>query len=225
MMRTHHSGKCCSQDDNIDESEPVRKEPEEPVNNLLVEEEPLGELVGELVGGEAEQVEDHGEQQVEDHIIEQERDVSYSKTVKMTAKGKKEKKAQEKAEVRNKLERAAKDWMSGKFKSLAECSKVHGVNYRTLHKGIVKNGGEFKGSGQFSTILSGDEEKLVMDHVLYVEKIGYGESLHTLRILVHELLIAAKNVNPNRITGLEAVNQMPTRSWVNRFCERQQLSL
>ena len=127
---------------------------------------------------------------MEEHLIEQGRDgqvsASYSKTVKMTAKGKKEKKAQEKAEVRNKLERATKDWISGKFKSLAECSKVHGVNYRTLHKGIVKNGGKFKGSGQFSTILSGDEEKLVMDHVLYVEKIGYGESLYTLRLLVYD---------------------------------------
>ena len=151
--------------------------------------------------------------------------MSGSKATIMTAKEKKKQAALRKEEVRKGLERAAQDWHKGKFKSLLECSRVHGVNYWTLHKGIVKNGGEFKGSGKFSTILSREEEQLVVDHVLYVEKIGYGESLHTVRKLVHEVLLAAKIANPNQITGLENVNQMPSCSWVQRFCQRQQLSL
>ena len=102
--------------------------------------------------------------------------------------------------------------MNGKFRSVRECTRVHNVAYRTLHKGIVTNGGLFKGSGKFSTILSREEEMLVKEHVLYMEKIGYGLSITSLRLLVHDLVMGALRVHPNRITGLETCNQMQTTS-------------
>ena len=109
--------------------------------------------------------------------------------------------------------------------SVQECARVHHVPHRTLHKGIVTNAGLFKGSGKFSTILSREEEMLVKEHVLYMEKIGYGLSLTSLGVLVHDLLMGALRAKPNRITGLEICNQMPSKSWANRFCDRHNLSL
>ena len=91
----------------------------------------------------------------------------------------------EEEEKCKKLELAAKDWMNGKFRSVREYARVHNVAYRTLHKGIVTNAGLFKGSGKFSTILSREEEMLVTEHVLYMEKIGYGLSITSVRLLVH----------------------------------------
>ena len=114
--------------------------------------------------------------------------------------------AKEKEEKNKKLELAARDWMNGKFKSVRECARVHHVPHRTLHKGIVTNAGLFKGSGKFSTILSREEEMLVKEHVLYMEKIGYGLSLTSLRVLVHDLLMGALRAKPNRITGLKICN-------------------
>ena len=107
--------------------------------------------------------------------------------------------------------------MNGKFKSVRECAMIHNVPYRTLHKGIVNNAGLFKGSGKFSTILSREEEMLVKEHVLYMEKIGYGLLITSVRLLVHDLLMGALRANPNRVTGLETCKQMPSIFWVTRF--------
>ena len=58
-----------------------------------------------------------------------------------------------------------------------------------------------------------------------MEKIGYGLSITSLRLLVHDLLMGAQRANPNRITGLENFNQMLSTSWVTQFCNRHDLSL
>ena len=140
-------------------------------------------------------------------------------------KEKKLKLVKEKEDKWKQLELAAKDGMNGKFRSVRECARVHNVAYRTLHKGIVTNAGLFKGSGKFSTILSREEEMLVKEHFLYMAKIGYGLLITSVRHLVHDLLMGALQANPNRVTGLETCNQMPSISWVTRFCDRHELSL
>lgn len=49
------------------------------------------------------------------------------------------------------LRSAAADFLGGKFSSLHQAAVTYGVEYSTLHKGLMKNGGEFKGSRHFSS--------------------------------------------------------------------------
>jgi hypothetical protein len=147
------------------------------------------------------------------------------KQPRLSSKKKKEAKQLVKEGHRLRLIAAAKDWKLLKFPSVTECAKAHGVNPRTLHYGITLNDGQFAGSGKKACILTKEEELMVANHCRYVEKIGYGENLHSVRLLVQELLTRVKAARPDRITGLEDQQHLPSHSWVNRFCERNGLTL
>ena len=88
---------------------------------------------------------------------------------------------------------------------------------------MVKNGGEFQGSGKFTDRLSPEEEKKVTDHVKWRASISYGVDWPMLRLLLQEVLVAVTRSNPERITGLEEKGQLPDISYVRRFAECHQL--
>ena len=99
------------------------------------------------------------------------------------------------------------------------------MDRRILHEGIVKRGGEFRGSGHTSLVLEQHEEEMIVTHVKHMAKIGYGASWNTLRLLLQEILLSLKSANANRITGLEDKGQLPSISWVRRFAARNNLVL
>ena len=94
-----------------------------------------------------------------------------------------------------------------------------------LYTGIVKRNGEFPGSGKFTTVLSPEEEKKVYNLIVHISEIGFGPSWLTLRLLLQEVLISLKAVNPSRITSFESTGQMPSIPFVRRFASRHSLSL
>ena len=53
----------------------------------------------------------------------------------------------------------------------SECAKYNGVNYKTLHCGLIREG-EFQGRGRKLLVLTPDEEDLVLKHVVYKASIG-----------------------------------------------------
>ena len=132
---------------------------------------------------------------------------------------------EEKVKVTERLRKAAIAWGTGKYSSIAICAKEFQVNRKHLHKGVMQTGGLFPGSGQFSKILSKEEEGRIAAFVKYSAQIGYGLSWPSLRLVVQELLLSLKSANPSRITGLEDHGQLPSRGWVRRFAERHNLSL
>ena len=126
----------------------------------------------------------------------------------------------EKREMLTKFEKAA-----GKYKNINQAAKDYDIKYKTLWKGMVKRGGEFPGSGTFSSRLSPEEEKKVVNFAKMRASIGYGVDWEMLRLVLQEVLQAVKKSNPERITGLEECGQLPPKSWVRRFAERHNLVL
>ena len=80
----------------------------------------------------------------------------------------------EKTKMKEKYLAAANDYYQLKFSSLRKAAIAHGVKYTTLYNGIVHHGGEFQGSGKFSTRLTPEEEQKIVDHVKWRAAIGYG---------------------------------------------------
>ena len=144
---------------------------------------------------------------------------------KVSAKAKKEKLKLEKKDKQGQYEAAARSWLQGNHKSVAECARVFEVDRRVLYAGIVKRNGEFPGSGKFTTVLSPKEETKVYNHIVHMTEIGFGPSWSTLRLLLQEAMHSLKAVNPNRITGFESRGQMPSIPFVRRFADRHSLSL
>ena len=134
---------------------------------------------------------------------------------KQSMKEKREKKAQQK----EKLKMAAQDFLAGKFSNLRQAAQHYGVYYGTLYKVLNKNGGEFKGTGQFSQQLSAEEEKKIVAHVKWRQEIGYGLDWQGLQRLIQEILVRVTQSNPDRVTGLESWGQLPEATWVRRFAE------
>ena len=96
------------------------------------------------------------------------------------------------------------------------------MKYKTLYNGLIKNGGEFKGSGRHTSNLTLKEEMRIMDHVKWRASVGYGIDWSMLRLLLQELFQALKQANPARMTGLDDCGQLPSLAWVRRFAKRHQ---
>ena len=141
----------------------------------------------------------------------------------MKVKVKKKTPQEIKVENRAKFKLAAADLLAGKFKNVRQAALAYNISYTSLWYGMVKNGGEFQGSGKFTDRLSPEEEKKVTDHVKWRASIGYGVDWQMLRLLLQEVLVAVTRSNPERITGLEEKGQLPDISYVRRFAERHQL--
>ena len=182
---------------------------EEEVNGKEAEVE-MGDNCGELerVEGNAEERSDNDE-----GVEEEER----------TKKKTKPKASDVKDQKLKSLRRAAADYKAGKFPSIRKAAAEYGVPYTTLKEGIQKNGGEFIGSGRYSSRLSDAEEKKVIDHVKWRASVGYGVDWNMLTLVLQEIFLAVKHSNPERQTGLEHCGQLPNIWWVRRFAKRHGL--
>ena len=166
---------------------------------------------------------EQGEQH-EEEDAEEERDAN-----KSPLKKKKLTKAQEKREKCNKLKErlkiAVNGFLEGKFANMRQAALHYGVNYSTLYKGLSKDGGEFKGRGQFSSWLSEEEELKIVGHVKWWQEIGYGLDWKGLQCLLQEIFIMVTKSNPARVTGLESCGHLPDLAWVRHFAEQHILVL
>ena len=68
----------------------------------------------------------------------------------------------EKTNIKEKYLAATNDYYQLKFSSLRKAAIAHGVKCTTLYNGIVHCGGEFQGSGKFSTWLTPEEEQKLL---------------------------------------------------------------
>ena len=122
------------------------------------------------------------------------------------------------------MRKQKKKYLQGKFKSLLKCARFYKVSYTTLYK-LVESNGEFRGSGRHSTVLTPEEEELIVNHVKWRGSVGCGITWKGLQKLIQEILIGAKQSNPDRITGYETQGQMPNLYMVRRLAERFNLRL
>ena len=129
-----------------------------------------------------------------------------------------------KLEKKLRFEEAKEKYLQGKFKSLNKCARFYKLPYATLYR-MVESNDEFKGSGRFSGVLKPEEEELIINHVKWRASVGCGLTWTGLQKLIQEILIGAKQSNPDRITGYEEQGQMPNISWVRRLAERHNLTL
>ena len=101
----------------------------------------------------------------------------------------------EKTKMKGKYLAAANDYYQLKFSSLRQAAIAHWVKYTTLYNGIVHRGGEFQGSGKFSTQLTPEEKQKFFDHVNLHTAIGYWVDWLMLQLLLHEILLAVTKAN------------------------------
>ena len=83
----------------------------------------------------------------------------------------------------------------------------------------------FKGSGQYSIVLTLTEEADLLQHVKWRASIGCGVDWIQLQLLIQEVLLAVTTSNPERVTGYEKSGQLPNMSYVRRLSEKYNLSL
>ena len=124
-----------------------------------------------------------------------------------------------------KFKLAFKAMKDGKFKSARKCAAHFGVSRATLRRYLKCGDPDFKGVGRRSSTFTQEEEKKIIDHIVWKQEIGCGLTLEQLGLLVQEVLLGLKEANPDRVTGFEETNQLPYYNWVRRFAERNDISL
>ena len=125
----------------------------------------------------------------------------------------------------SKFELAFKSVKDGSFKSIRECSKFYNLFHVTLSRMVKSGAAKYKGSGKFSCVLTSEEEKLIIDHVVWRQEVGCGLSFEQLGLLLQEVFLGLKEANPDRLTGFEKTNHLPYPNWVRRFAERHSIVL
>ena len=89
--------------------------------------------------------------------------------------------------------------------------------YSTLYDRIHKTEGKGGGRGRKSIVLLAKEEKRISDHVQLRAELRWGMTKAQLATLIQQFLKNAKRGNPQRRTGLEHCNQLPSRGYIKRF--------
>ena len=171
-------------------------------------------------------LEDEDDEEMEYRFVvkEVENDENDNK-IRKSKKQKNFEKEKEKRETKEKYRKAAHEFHQGKYASLKEAARTHNVKYTTLYNGVVNCGGEFRGSGQFTSRLLPEEEMKIVDHVKWRASVGYGLDWNMLRLLIQEVLQNVKLINPDRVTGLEDTDQLPDPSYVRRLAVRHNLAI
>ena len=142
----------------------------------------------------------------------------------MTKHRKLVKKISDKNTKQSKYSKAIKNWEAGQFKSLRACARYYNLPFSTLHR-LLDSSEDYKGSGRNSKCLTQEEEQKLMDHVRWRASTGCGVSPSQLQSLIQEVLLAVKKANPDRITGYEECGQLPSRYYVRRLVDRNNISL
>ena len=77
----------------------------------------------------------------------------------------------------------------------------------------------------FWQVLTPAEEEKIVAHCLMRTERGFGLTVPLLRTLIQSVLQVGCASNPERLTGYEAFNQLPPKSYVQGFRERHKLVL
>ena len=164
----------------------------------------------------------------EDKIVEMERNLVKD------PKTKKERNKNRTLRREIQYERAVADFNSGNCKSIYDAAKKHQVNANTLRKILSDPNGKFTGKGKVLTILTLDEEKIIIDRA--ISRVEGGETLDYRKI--GELLLEEFNIiqvnQPNRdISGAFAKENERSNgrahssglksNFVYNFCTRHNL--
>ena len=121
-------------------------------------------------------------------------------------------------------DRACQDFEQGKFPSIFEASKHYGLSYTSLYRYLV-NGDTFKGKGRKSNVLTDEEEKKIVDHIIYRQRIGCGMTYLQLQLLIQEVLVAVTSSNPERTSPYADKGHFPNRQFARNLAKRHNLTL
>ena len=133
-------------------------------------------------------------------------------------------KQKDKEDKNDKFKIAFKAMKEIKFKSIRKCAQFFDLPKSTLQRLVNSDSSEFKGSGKFSSVLTPEEEKQIIDHVVWRQEVGCGLSFEQLGLLLQEVFLGVKEANPSRLTGFEDSNHLPYLNWVRRFSKRHSIS-
>jgi hypothetical protein len=103
------------------------------------------------------------EEEVESDAGEGEEDSDRKEKKKVKLKMKKKSPKKINAEKKIRFKQAADDLRAGKFKNIGQAAQAYSISYGVLWAGMVKRGGEFQGSGQFTERLCLEEEQKVVE--------------------------------------------------------------
>ena len=129
-----------------------------------------------------------------------------------------------KEEKEEKYEQAVSDFLSGKSKSIRKAANKFGVAKSALYRYIV-TADSYKGQGRKNVVLTEEEERKIVDHILFRKTIGCGMSLYQVQLLIQEVLIAVCSANPDRTSPYADSNHMPNKMFVSRFVSKHGLTL
>ena len=74
-------------------------------------------------------------------------------------------------------------------------------------------------------MLTEEEERKIVDHILFRKTIGCEMSLYQVQLLIQEVLITVCSANPDRTSPYADSNHMPNKMFVSRFVSKHRLTL
>ena len=122
-------------------------------------------------------------------------------------------------QTRRRCVAAAEAFMSGKVKSLAMAAEYFNINVHTLKRGL-KRGHFNKRPGIPTKVFTPEEEKKL---AAYIKSLDFEVTWKQIGLAIQEALLEVTKSNPERKTGMENTGQVPCRSWVQRFADRNGL--
>ena len=129
-----------------------------------------------------------------------------------------------KKETEEKYEQAVTDFLSENSKSIRKAANKFGVAKSALYRYIV-TADSYKGQGRKNVVLTEEEERKIVDYILFRKTIGCGMSLYQVQLLIQEVLIAVCSANPDRTSPYADSNHMPNKMFVSRFVSKHGLTL
>ena len=76
-----------------------------------------------------------------------------------------------------------------------------------------------------ASVLTEDEEKEIVDHILYRKIIGCGMSLYQVQLLIQEVLITVRSLNPDRSSPYADNGHLTNKMFISRFVSQHGLTL
>ena len=110
------------------------------------------------------------------------------------------------------------------FPSITSTATHYGVSVSTLRR-LLAQDRSYIGCGKKSSVLSEEEEKQIVDHVLWRADHGCGLNNRQLSLLIQELIQRLREVNPQREFPSSWLSDFPDKSYITRFKRRHNLVL
>lgn len=128
---------------------------------------------------------------------------------------------------RMKLEEVKKALEDGEYKSLHDAAVSNNLPKTTLYDFIKAPADKpFKpGRGRVSKVFSLKQEVELVEFVQNRADLGCGLDFDQLQVVIQEVLLKLKSLNPSKMTGFEATGQLPEKTYVYRLVKRHKIVL